>query len=123
MILAALCAMSLPATTPPNSTPKDVKSQSAPDGAALFKAYCASCHGENGKGGGPVADSLRMKPADLSTLKQRNRGEFPSYRARKLLDGSDDLPAHGSRRMPVWGPGLAAEKSGAVLKYLESMQK
>jgi len=122
IVLVAVAAMGLLAATPPNPSPKDVKSQAA-DGAALFRAYCASCHGDDGLGGGPVADSLRMRPADLSTLKQRNRGEFPSYRVRKLLNGSDDLPAHGSKRMPVWGPGLAAEKSSAILKHLESMQK
>ena len=70
-----------------------------------------------------MADSLRMKPADLSILKQRNRGEFPSFRVRKMLDGSDDLPAHGNKRMPVWGPGLAAEKANTILKHLESIQR
>ena len=114
--------MSLPGADPPASTPKDLKSPS-PSGATLFRSYCASCHGEDGKGGGPVADSLRMKPADLSLLKQRNRGEFPSFRVRRMLDGSDDLPVHGNKRMPVWGPGLAAEKANTILKHLESMQK
>jgi hypothetical protein len=64
-----------------------------------------------------------MKPTDLTTLKQRNGGEFPAFRVRKMLDGSGVLTAHGSKRMPVWGPGVTPEKTNAILQHLESIQK
>jgi mono/diheme cytochrome c family protein len=34
----------------------------AEDGAALFKAKCASCHGADGKGETPVGKALKVKP-------------------------------------------------------------
>jgi len=34
-------------------------------GPPLFRAYCASCHGTGGKGDGPMAASLKVKPAGL----------------------------------------------------------
>ena len=36
----------------------------SPDGAATFKANCASCHGEKGRGDGPAAKALDPKPRD-----------------------------------------------------------
>ncbi len=37
-----------------------------PDGAALFRAHCASCHGEGGTGDGPDASLFSPPPAKLS---------------------------------------------------------
>ena len=35
-------------------------------GAALYGQYCASCHGPDGRGDGPISASLVPKPADHS---------------------------------------------------------
>ena len=35
-------------------------------GQAAFKDNCAQCHGETGKGDGPMAGMLKEPPADLS---------------------------------------------------------
>jgi mono/diheme cytochrome c family protein len=74
-------------------------------GADLFKAYCASCHGTNAKGGGPMATSLKTKVADLTRISERNGGTFPFARVQKIISGEQQLSSgHGSREMPVWGP-------------------
>jgi mono/diheme cytochrome c family protein len=74
-------------------------------GPDLFKAYCASCHGGNAKGGGPMAASLKTKPADLTRISERNGGTFPFARIQRIISGEQQLPSgHGSREMPVWGP-------------------
>jgi mono/diheme cytochrome c family protein len=100
-------------------------------GKDLYRAHCASCHGVNGKGDGPVADSMRMRPTDLTLLSQNNGGKFPEFRLRKMLGGVDDLPAHGGKQMPVWGPLLTgaspnnARNSVVVrnlIAYLQSIQ-
>jgi hypothetical protein len=49
---------------------------------------------------------MRMRPSDLTLLSQKNNGKFPEYRLRKMLGGGADLPAHGGKQMPVWGPML-----------------
>jgi mono/diheme cytochrome c family protein len=74
-------------------------------GKDLFKAYCASCHGPDAKGKGPMAASLKTPPADLTRISIRNGGVFPLMRVRKVIAGEELPPTgHGSREMPVWGP-------------------
>ena len=74
-------------------------------GKDLFKAYCASCHGSDAKGKGPMASALKVPPADLTRISIRNRGAFPLMRVQKIIAGEELPPAgHGSSEMPVWGP-------------------
>jgi len=92
----------------PNSGPQaanEVRLIDSIKGADLFKAYCASCHGMNAKGGGPMAASLKTKPPDLTRISERNGGTFPFARVQKIISGEQQLSSgHGSREMPVWGP-------------------
>ena len=75
-------------------------------GAAMFKAYCAACHGADGKGNGPAAADLKQKPADLTTLAKRHDGKFPDAYVAGVLRFGVKSPSHGSSDMPVWGPLL-----------------
>jgi cytochrome c553 len=59
---------------------------------------CASCHGIGGKGDGPVADSLRKRPADLTKLAETNKGVFPFARIYEVVDGGYTTMVHGPRR-------------------------
>jgi mono/diheme cytochrome c family protein len=34
-------------------------------GQVLFNIHCSSCHGEDGRGGGPIGTSLNPKPSNL----------------------------------------------------------
>jgi len=74
-------------------------------GPALYRAYCAVCHGSEGKANGPMASALKVRPSDLTRISARNGGTFPSARIEKIISGEEPLPAgHGTREMPVWGP-------------------
>ena len=74
-------------------------------GPALFTAYCTVCHGKDGKGGGPMAKSIKVAPPDLTRVAKRNGGAFPSARLHQIISGEVALPTgHGTREMPVWGP-------------------
>lgn len=78
--------------------------QSDPDhGKAEYESNCASCHGLGGKGDGPLSESFRPKAADLTTLAKRNDGVFPAQRVYEVIDGRQEVAAHGPRAMPVWG--------------------
>jgi len=77
--------------------------QEMTNGAQEYLNSCAVCHGVEGKGDGPLADELRKRPADLTTLTRRNGGEFPYWRVYAVIDGRGLVPAHGERDMPVWG--------------------
>jgi len=72
-------------------------------GAELFRKFCASCHGVDGRGAGPVASSLKSKVADLTQIAGRSGGKFPRDRVRQVIDGQSLEHVHGPRDMPVWG--------------------
>jgi len=100
-----------------------------------FKQYCASCHGMDGTGDGPVAPSLRTKPTDLTLLSKNNGGVFPERVVYDSIDGTKSVAAHGSREMPVWGyptrfqPGTEFTREEIDIKinllvdYVKSIQK
>jgi mono/diheme cytochrome c family protein len=102
-------------------------------GQDLFGFYCATCHGRDAKGKGPVATALRTQPADLTALSQRNHGTFPRERVIAFIanGGKTSSGAHGSNEMPVWGPifvSLDPSDTRAMIRienvvgYLESIQ-
>jgi len=74
-------------------------------GENLYGVYCASCHGEDGKGNGAMAAWLKVPPADLTRIAARNGGKFPLERVDRIISGQEALPSgHGTRAMPIWGP-------------------
>jgi len=103
-------------------------------GKARFMDYCAVCHGADAKGGGPFATLLNKKPSDLTTLSQRNEGEFPFNRVYETIDGRTMPGAHGTEQMPIWGGQWKSSASlgnetgvrGQILEtilYLRSIQQ
>jgi mono/diheme cytochrome c family protein len=71
-------------------------------GKREFDTNCASCHGVDGKGNGPIGELLRRSPPDLTQLAKKNGGVFPMTRLFDVIDGGN-VPSHGTREMPVWG--------------------
>ena len=72
-------------------------------GKSEFQSSCASCHGTDGKGNGPVSEQLKVPPPDLTMLAKKNGGVFPTNAAYEIIYGLKTLPAHGTRDMPIWG--------------------
>lgn len=102
------------------------------EGVDIFRSYCASCHGLDGKGEGPVAPALIAKLPDLTTISQRNGGIFPGKRIERLISGDEIIIAHGSREMPIWGPifhqieedrDFGNVRLHNLTSYLETIQK
>lgn len=87
-------------TGPRTAPPLVIESMYGPD---LFRMYCASCHGRDGKGAGPTAAALKTAPPDLTTLARRRNGVFPRADVELIVRGPA-TPSHGSADMPVWGP-------------------
>jgi mono/diheme cytochrome c family protein len=69
-------------------------------GENSFNFYCATCHGRDGRGAGPVATALNTRPADLTALARRNRGLFPRAEVISFVMGTD-LFARSSGPIPV----------------------
>jgi len=87
-----------------SKNPAEVKLIVSIQGKDLFKSYCASCHGLDAKGKGPMAASLKVPPADLRRISIRNHDTFPLMRVEKIIAGEELTTGHGSSDMPVWGP-------------------
>jgi len=91
-------------------------------GKKLYLSYCASCHGVDASGNGPVASSLKQQPPDLRRIYAK-AGKFLAEEVRKKIAGDLSSPAHGRRDMPVWGMILSRDDINNLVKYLESIQK
>ena len=83
-------------------------------GPEMYKTWCASCHGADGKGAGPVASALKKAPPDLTQLAKKNAGKFPLEHVREYIDGRNKVDAHGTREMPIWGDALQQIDASAV---------
>ena len=105
-------------------------------GLEMYQQLCASCHGVDGHGDGPVSSLIKIGVPDLTRIAQRDGGEFPTEDVRRTIDGRWDRRAHGARDMPVWGWRLydvssthdAQERAtvdsmiGRLVDYLRSIQ-
>jgi mono/diheme cytochrome c family protein len=100
-------------------------------GAYLYKAFCAACHGEDGKGKGPVADTLPSPVPDLTTLSRAGGGTFPRDRVRRSIETGGPTAAHVPGGMPTWreafarlepSKGTADKRIQALVDYVESLQ-
>ena len=102
-------------------------------GQEMFTTYCAVCHGKDGKGGGPAVAALKVPPPDLTTLSAKANGKFPELKVFGAIHGDVDMPAHGSKDMPVWGTVFQSmsHDNGAgkqmrvanLTAYIKSLQK
>jgi mono/diheme cytochrome c family protein len=126
---AALCAQneSRPAI---QKTPAGRTSVSS--GKEMYHAYCAACHGNDGRGDGPASAALKSSPSDLTVLARRNAGRFPELRVFSAINGDLRVTAHGSKDMPTWGAVFrqmdSADVAAVKLRirnltmYIESLQ-
>jgi mono/diheme cytochrome c family protein len=72
-------------------------------GAMEYRISCATCHGQDGRGGGPLSSVLKTKPTDLTQLSKNNHGAFPFLKILQIIDGRVEISAHGTREMPAFG--------------------
>ena len=102
-MLGAL-SVSIWSAQPPKEIKKVPVTQTSPvSGSEMFRTYCAVCHGVDGKGGGPAADSLKQAPADLTQLTILSNGKYPEDRVSQSISGNLQIRAHGSPDMPMCG--------------------
>lgn len=124
--LVALLPTALPAAEPGATNPLE-------SGRQRFLLDCATCHGVDGGGNGPVAGVLKIAPPDLTRIAARNHGSFPYAEVYATIDGRDMPLAHGTRDMPLWGnrykTSLVAHgekkvhvRIDALVRYLETLQ-
>jgi mono/diheme cytochrome c family protein len=101
-------------------------------GKEMFFLYCASCHGFDGQGDTTAATAFKRPPPDLTLLSRRNSGKYPIARVESVIQGEADVPAHGSRTMPMWGQVFRGMQNDQVIvklrvhnlaEYVKSIQR
>ena len=92
--------------------------QNQAEGKKLYATYCSSCHGDHGKGDGPAAKALPIKPAD------HTNGSVMNQLSDKFL--TDIISKGGSAvgkspMMPGWGGQLDEKQIREIVAYLRSI--
>jgi mono/diheme cytochrome c family protein len=138
LVVAAFLAFAAAtlAQQPETKTVPKVKSVGATpiqsiDGRDNFVAYCAVCHGEDGRGNGPAAPAMKAPVPDLTRIAQRRGGKFSAVDIEQTIRGTGKTatPAHGVEEMPIWGNVFLYEDRARstlritnMVKYIQSIQ-
>jgi mono/diheme cytochrome c family protein len=85
-------------------------------GKHLFDQYCATCHGDEGKGDGQNASNLNPQVPDLTASK--SMGD-PAYVRRVIAEGSAAVGR--SPLSPPWGRNLSPQEVEYLVLYCERL--
>lgn len=97
-------------------SPSGFAADSIARGAGLFPANCAACHGAEGRGDGPRAASLAVRPADLTALALWDRTDGELY---WWLSHGIEGPK-GGQVMPGFAATLSPDDRWALIDYLRA---
>ena len=121
-INAGLLLMALMLSTPEVSANPPL----AHEGRRLYVSYCLLCHGSEGKGDGPPAKAMDIRPADLSTT-VRSRSDtiltkIITGEGRQTITGRD---RHNllNEAMPEWKDVFSANQVQALIAYLRFLSR
>lgn len=92
-------------------------------GEVLFMQYCATCHGTDGEGAGPLSTMMTTKVSDLTVLANNNpqqEGVFPMLKVIHIIDGRTGLREHGGT-MPTYGYIFMAETATGLERDLSDI--
>ena len=101
----AIGVVALGIVTMANAQQSSPAAPSVDVGKYEYDGHCAICHGLSGtaKEEGAYSSLLSKTIANLTTLSKNNGGVFPFARVYQTIDGREQVQAHGTREMPVWG--------------------
>src|SRR3990170_1145867 len=87
-------------------------------GKQLYAQYCASCHGDAGKGDGPGGANLAVKPQDLSVGAVMN--PLPDqFLHRIIADGPQSVGL--SELMPPFRPQLGDRQISEIIEHIRTL--
>jgi mono/diheme cytochrome c family protein len=87
------------------------------DGKRMYQAYCSGCHGLSGKGDGPAAKMLPVKPADHTRI------EMNKYTDQYLFEiiSKGGASVGKSSQMPAWGGVLKEPRVKEIVAYVRAL--
>jgi hypothetical protein len=78
-------------------------------GRITYGTHCASCHGSDGRGDGPMAEFLTVEVPDLATIQRDNGGIFPFARVFRIIEEGAENEVHAASGMPAWSERLLTD--------------
>jgi len=82
----------------------------AADGAAVYKAKCASCHGPDGKGETSIGKSMKLKSLGSADVQKTSDADLTKV----IADGKGKMPAYKAK--------LSADEIKAVVAYIRTLK-
>jgi mono/diheme cytochrome c family protein len=92
--------------------------QNQSEGKKLYLSYCSSCHGDNGKGDGPAAQSLPVKPANHTAGAVMNQ-LTDKFLMEIISKGGSAVGK--SPMMPAWGGQFKENQLRDIVAYVRSI--
>ena len=83
----------------------------AADGAAIYKAKCAMCHGPDGAGQTTMGKNLKLRDLRSADVQKQTDADLMKW----ISDGKGKMPSYKGK--------LSAEEITAVVGYLRSIKK
>lgn len=88
------------------------------EGKKLYSQFCASCHGESGKGDGPASAALNPKPRN-HTDKEYMAKLSDEDMMKVIKEGGTSVGK--SPIMPPWGAALKDDQVKDVVAYIRTL--
>jgi mono/diheme cytochrome c family protein len=82
----------------------------AADGAAVYKAKCASCHGPDGKGETSIGKSMKLKSLASAEVQKTSDADL----TKTISDGKGKMPAYKAK--------LSADEIKALVSYIRTLK-
>lgn len=91
--------------------------QEEASGRRIYTTYCTGCHGMSGKGDGPAAKSLAVRPAD------HTRSAMNKYNDQYLYEiiAKGGASVGKSAQMPAWGGVVKENQIREVVAYIRTL--
>ncbi len=95
-----------------------VRAQNQAEGRKLYASYCATCHGDKGKGDGMAAKSLPAKPTDHT-----NGAVMNLHNDKFLMDiiSKGGSAVGKSSFMPSWGGALEEKQIRDLVAFIRTL--
>lgn len=108
------------------SSPGSEKDKPAPSpdrGMYVFQAYCVGCHGESGRGDGPMAGKLfrdfGVRPTDLASVAFQDANDDKTL-TRAISGGGKAV--HKTPYMPAWSSTLTEKQVADLVAFVRELK-
>jgi len=95
-----------------------VRAQNQAEGRKLYASYCATCHGDKGKGDGMAAKSLPAKPTDHTNGAVMNQLN-DKFLVEVISKGGSGVGK--SSFMPSWGNALDEKQIRDLVAFIRTL--